>query len=426
MTRSLADYNYLDPDTLSDPYDFYALARKERPVFKVSQPGGKRDIYLVLTYDLIQEVNGNPELFSSSYKEFMFEGASVNPEADAIIAKGWPAAAAGLLLTSDDPDHRRWRSLVNTVFTPKRIAQMADGIERIIDELIDGFITRGECNFVEEFAIRLPTYVVADILGLDRSMYDKVTIWSDAVLMRVGQMATHQQEIDAAHLIVELHHVLMNTIRQRRIHPGADLISNLIEARAEGYEPLNDVELLSLLLEIVIAGNETTRNTLMSGMARLLTERDQLQILLDEPEWIPNAIEEILRLETPATSLWRVAARDTVLGGVEIPAGAILSMRYDSASSDETQFPNPRQFDVKRKNAKRHFAFGYGMHNCLGAVLARKELNLAFPRLLERLRNPHIIEAKTDLSHRPSLLHHGIRALSISFDPAPKLLQEAA
>ena len=188
--------------------------------------------------------------------------------------------------------------------------------------------------------------------------------------------------------------------------------------------PLTDLEVLAFVQEVLVAGNETTRNTLIGGLARLIRHPDQLRCCGIIPELTGNAIDEILRLETPASAMWRIATRDTTLGGVHLPTGAVLSLRYDSANRDESQFPNADAFDVRRTNARTHLAFSYGTHHCMGQNLARKELAIALPRIVSRLQNLKIVAERSDLSYRPNVMIRAMRGLYIAFDPAPRVKQD--
>ena len=414
----LGRWDFFDPVVLSNPYEFYRQLRRESPVYEVRHPELGQSMFLVASYALVKEVGSRPDLFSSDFAHVLFGGASVNPEADAIIAE-LPCEPT-FLLTHDDPAHRRRRAIVSGAFTPRIVAELSSSIAETTDSIIDGFIERGECDFVHDFAVFLPTFVIADILGVDRAHYARVTEWSDAIILRVGKMATKQQEIDAARQIVEFREFMLRLIQERRTHRTSDLISNAMYADPNGEPPLTDEELLSFVQEVLVAGNETTRNTLISGMIRFLENPDQLRLLREDPSLAINAVDETLRLETPASSMWRIATRETVLGGVRLPKGAIISLRYDSANRDETQFPDPDKFDIQRSNARTHLSFSYGPHHCMGQHLARKELSVAFPKLLTRLRNVRIMAEKSDLRVKPSVLIRARNALNISFDPGPR------
>lgn len=407
------------PDVLAEPHALLARLRETTPVARVVDPEG-REIFLVTSYALIEEASRRAEDFSSKFGHLLIAGGG-DPEVERILAQDW--IEPGLLLISDDPDHKRYRALVNMSFSMGRIANMTPIVERLVDELIDGFIERGEADFVHEFAILLPTYVIADILGLPRDKYKLVREWSDSIIRIVSRMGTREEEIAAAHQVLDFRRFILATISARRAQREDDLISYLIDARAEGYPPLTDAEIAPLAFEVSVAGNETTRNTLMSGIVRLINHPDQLAAIRDDPGAIGNAVEELLRYETPASSMWRIASRGTELGGVAIPAGATLLLRYDAGNRDAARFEDPDRFDITRKNARMHQAFGgANIHRCLGQMLARKELSIAFPRLFQRLRNLRVVEEKSDTAYWPGLLHRGITGVTLAFDPGEKLL----
>jgi cytochrome P450 len=408
---------FYEADTLRDPYPLMADMRREHPVKRTIDPNGN-EIFIVTQAKAVSECARRMEDFSSQFGHLLLAG-NAHPEVAAIMDS--EPLPSGLLLSSDDPDHKRLRSQVNAAFATGRVANMAPDIEVLCDELIDGFIERGHCNFVDEFAVLLPTYIIADILGMPREHFQRVKEWSDAVITVVGRMASKEEEIEAAKLISQTRRYLKDLVADRRVNPRDDLISNLIHVRTEGAVPLTDIEIAALAFETSVAGNETTRNTMMSGLAQLFRHPDQLQALIDDPSLTANAVEEILRYETPASSMWRIARHDTELAGTKIPAGAVMLLRYDAASRDPEVFDAPEDFDITRKNAIRHFAFGApSPHRCLGQMLARKELTIAFPKLLARLKNLRIAEgSQTD--YLPSLFFHTIGSLNLEFDPGPKV-----
>jgi cytochrome P450 len=377
-------------------------------------------MYLVTAHELVQQILQDATTFSSKFYEILSSGSAPNPEAAAIYAQGWPEI--DVVLTSDPPEHRRFRSLLTPAFGPRRITLMEPQIRSAIDLLIDRFIDRGECDFIREFAVPLPTYMICDMLGIDRSLVQTVWRWSDAYILRNGQMGTKQQEVEAARSIVECQHFLNDMIQARREVPANDIVSDLVHGRAEGVEPLTDLEILSTLQILVIGGNETTRNALIGMMGNLLGPfRDQYELLRQDPSLMRNAVEEILRLHTPIGTTWRVATRDVTLRGVQVSKGATLMCRLDAGNHDRATFENPEKLDVRRPNAIRHLAFGTGIHTCIGNVLAKRELNLALPRLMERLGDMRIVTDKTDLGIRPSVLIRAINRLQIAFEGGGKI-----
>ena len=417
MNRHASASRFFDLDVLAEPFEWMAEMRRDMPVARTVDPTG-REIFVVTKLSTIEQVARRTEDFSNDFVH-LFAAGNMHPEVAEILAK--ETMPINLLLVSDDPAHKRYRALVNAVFATGRIAHLTSVIESLVDELIDGFIERGRCDFVNEFAVLLPTYIIADILGLPRDKYDKVKQWSDAVITIVGRVGSKAEEIAAAELMLDFRRYLRETVEARRAEPRNDLISNLVSVRVDGVQPLNDEEAGALAHEISVAGNETTRNTLMSGLVQLLRHPDQLEALIDDPSLVDNAVEEILRYETPANSMWRIARHDVVLEDTPIPAGATLLLRYDGGNRDPDRFEEPDRFDIRRKNARTHVAFGApSVHRCLGQMLARKELMIAFPRLLSRLKGLRIAEG-SDTRYQPSLMFHTIGSLHLEFEPGPRI-----
>ncbi len=417
MNRPTSPSRFYDLDILAEPFSHMAEMREEAPVARTVDPTG-REIFVVTKLSLIEQVARRTEDFSNDFVH-LFSAGNMHPEVAEILAED--TMRINLLLTSDDPAHKRYRALVNAVFATGRVSHLTPVIEGLVDELIDGFIERGHCDFVNEFAVLLPTYIIADILGLPRDKYDKVKQWSDAVITVVGRVGTKEDEIHAAREMVEFRQYLRETIAARREEPRDDLISNLVGVRLDGIAPLTDEEAGALAFEVSVAGNETTRNTLMSGLVQLIRHPDQLQALIDDPSLIDNAIEEILRYETPANSMWRIARHEVVLDGVTIPEGATLLLRYDGGNRDPDRFEDPDRFDIRRRNARTHVAFGApSVHRCLGQMLARKELMVAFPRLLARMKDLRIADG-SDTSYQPSLMFHTIGSLNLAFTPGTRI-----
>ncbi|MEJ7935042.1 cytochrome P450 [Sphingobium sp. AN558] len=405
--------DFTDPDMLANPHRFLAEARAVSPVVRARVPGGTT-AFLVTSHAAVSEATKRTEDFSSQMGHLTNRPNMDNHEALAILAEAG-TAGSGLLLVSDDPDHKRYRSLVNAVFAHGRIANLQPLIERIVTQLLDDMAKKSETDFVNEFAVLLPTYVIADILGLDRDHWHLVRQWSDAAILLVSRMGTPEQEVEAARNVVDFLRFIRDRITLRRAQPADDLISNLIHIGVEGVPPLNDDEATALTLEIAVAGNETTRNTLMSGLAQLLRHPDQLEALRQNPALVANAVEELLRYETPATSMWRIATRDTELAGTFIPKGAAVLLRFDAANRDPARFENPDRLDIRRKDARHHVAFGApGIHRCLGQMLARKELAIALPALLSRLQDIRILD-DSQTGYWPGLLHRGITSLRIAY-----------
>jgi len=415
MAKCPADFDFFSPEVIESPFEFYRVLRREAPVYHL--PG--TDIYMISRWEDIRRINRDTKTFSNNFQDLL-KGADPCPEAAAIYAQGYEQPPT--LLTLDPPEHKVFRSMVNKVFSSARVEKMHAYIEQVVDELIDDFIDRGECEFVRDFATPLPVLVIADQLGVPREDLRRIKTWSDAFASRLGGMASPAEEVENARLIVEYQHYMAKIVEERRAQPRDDMISDLANntiKHADGERLMTTEELLSMIEQFLVAGNETTTSATTGGMLSLIQLSDQLDILLDDPGMIDNAVEEILRFESPSAGLWRVVTTDTEIQGVAIPSGSLLQLRYAAANRDERVFDDPDRMDVCRKNAGDHIAFGYGTHFCPGAFLGRKEMQVAFSRLLQRLTDIQLAEGKNDLTHWPNMVLRGLKELHITFGRPP-------
>jgi cytochrome P450 len=406
---TLAEVDFLSPEIIEDPFSANAIARRDAPVHQL--PG--TSIYLVSTYDLIADACANPAAFSNDFSSLLEGRARDDAEIRSVIARGWPQV--NTLLTADPPSHTRFRKLVNLAFSPLRVNKIEGHIEAIVDALIDRFIDNGRCEFVAEFAVPLPVTVIADQLGVPRADVAQLKEWSDAVADRLGGMLTRDQELECAHKIVALQHYMKARLDERREHPTDDLLSDLVNARLADERSLDTAELLNVVQQLLVAGNETTTNTLTAGLLNLIQNPGEFAKIEENPALIKTMVEEVLRLESPTNSMWRMVKEDVTLGGVQIPRGSMLLLRFGSGNRDAAKFADPDRFDVMRTNAHMHLAFGRGIHSCVGAMLSRKEMQVAFRRLVLRLENPRLAPGN-DLKHHSNLLLRGLKRLEIVFD----------
>ena len=341
-------------------------------------------------------------------------------EVQAIISagQGWPERDT--LLTNDPPEHGRFRKLVNSAFSKKRVDILAPSIERDVEALIDGFIDRGSCDFVTAFAAPMPLRVIAKLLSFGDDQTDLLKHWSDAFSDRLSGVAARDRLLECTRIILQYQHHMSAKIDHCRDHPEDSMLSDLVHAKVGGERSLDKSELLTICHELLVAGNETTANTLSGGLLLLLTHPEELRKVRDNPQLIPNMVEEMLRCTAPAQAMPRVVTRDTELGGVSIPAGSQLLLRYISANRDGAIFDQPERFFIDRSDADRHLSFGQGgKHVCIGLMLARRELAIAFERLLVRLADLRLEIAEADVEYPPNMLLRGVKSLPISFTRAP-------
>lgn len=409
--------NPFDPDLLADPYPYYARLREEAPVYVHPQLG----IVFVSTDELIREAAKQPKVFSNDFASMLRGGGSakVEPEIAEIMASAHPPIDT--LLTADPPVHSRYRKLGQKAFSYKRVLGMDDYIRGISNELIDGFIDNGKCEFRTSFADLLPMYVIVDMLGADREDLDLFFDWSHAFVAQMSGVLDLDGKIDAAKKVVAFQDYFTQKIHEKRESPTEDIISDLVHADlSEEGDPrkMTDAELISYLQQFLVAGNESTANSLAAALYYLIKSPEQMAELRADHSLIPNFVEESLRMLSPSNNMWRLATQDTELGGVPIKAGQMVLLRYGSGNRDACRYADPDSFDIHRENAREHLAFGHGIHTCIGAQLARREMIVAFEQLLSRLDNIQLSPDQADVTYSPNILLRGPTELNITFDKA--------
>ncbi|MBV8362655.1 MAG: cytochrome P450 [Deltaproteobacteria bacterium] len=268
---------------------------------------------------------------------------------------------------------------------------------------------------MRQFAYPFPMEVIAEILGVPLRDMDRFKQWSDDMSARFGPLSLERQ-IKCARSEVEFQHYFAARLQERRNHPQYDFLTALLNARVKGERPLDISELLSILKQLLIGGNETSTNLIGSVMLLLMKNPDQLKAVLENRTRIANAIEEALRLDSPVQGLFRTTTREVDLGGVRLPKGAHLELLYASGNRDESHFRDADRFDIHRTDSRNHMAFGFGIHFCIGAQLARYEGRVALESLLERLPNPHLVSGYV-IEHHPHFFLRGLKRLELQWDP---------
>ena len=380
--------NLFDPAFREDPYPFYAESRARAPVEQVDPLGA----WLVTGYDAVVEVLKNPGDYSSA----AMQGAMAQVDVDDTEDGGPPP----MVITTDPPKHDRLRALVNRGFTPSRIGRIEPRIREIAADLFAAIDARPECDLVRDLAVPFPIRVIAELLGVDPDRFEDFKRWSQAALAIFGRPVNPEERAAANASIDELGDYIEAAAEERRVEPRQDLISVLIEKEAQDALTLDEV--VGFVILMLIAGNETTTNLIGTTAIALLDNPDQRLAVLADPALIPSLVEESLRYASPVQLLFRQTLRDVRLGGITLPAGAIVLPSYAAANRDPARFPDPDRFDVKR-NAQGHVAFGLGIHFCLGAGLARLEARVAFESLLPRLEKLQRLDASGRWSESPVL-----------------------
>ena len=407
----MEDVDFFDPDVTECPFAFYQAVRKDAPVLELNGPDSEQTLFLVTRYDLVTDVLKNPQLYSSGFMNPVGR-EKTDPEVEAIYSDGWPWVDT--LLTSDPPKHRRYRSLVNRAFTAKRVRSLTPFIDALANQLVDAFEDKGACEFIASYARPLPLRVIADQFGVPDEDLADFKKWSDSFVARLGGLLTKDEEVACARDVVALQHYLKSRIDDCRVTPRDDIMSDLVHAHTDGEVPLSDAELINMLQQLLVAGNETTANTLAGGLGSLLQDPDSTKVVYEDPGLIEGLVEESLRTVTAQSGMWRIATEETDLAGQVIPKGATILLRFDAGNRDPAVFENPEAFDIRRPNTPNHLAFGMGVHFCVGAQLARKELEIGFKVLFARIKDIRLA-ADNDFKHQPNMLLRGLKRLSIEY-----------
>jgi cytochrome P450 len=373
-----------------DPFPHYARLRKEAPLAWNTQLG----YWAVAKHADVVAISRDPETFCSGRGILTFE-----------IGVEYPSPPT--MMHTDPPDHTRYRKLVQPGFAPTRMRALATRVRARADELA-ARVTPGETfDAVETLAVPFPLWIIAELLGIPESDWERFYQWSEASIPG----ATDWSPEECQRLQAEMHEYLLETTRARRGDPREDIISVLAEAEVEG-ESLRDDELVMFLNQLLVAGNETTRHAISGGIAALAERPDQWKRLVDDRSLLDTATEEILRWTTPVISFMRTATRDTEIREVKIASGDPVLLLYASANRDEDEFgANADQFDVGR-DPNHEVALGFGPHFCLGAALARIEIKAMLEALLDRFT---VLEPAGKVERTASFVIAGISHAPVVF-----------
>ncbi len=406
----LRGVNLTDPDIFQQgvPHEMFRVLRREAPVYWHEEPSGP-GFWAVTKYHDLKTVSKQPGLFSSARQGTLREDPSPSDL----------PAVQSIMLNMDPPQHRQYRTLVNQAFTPRMIGNLHGRIRTMVREIIDGVIERGECDFVEDVAALLPLAVICEMMGVPeedrRHTYvlgNKMVGIDDPDLQAQG---TPIVPGDAMAAFGEMFVYASKLWKIAHEAPSDDLATALVNAELEGRK-LDEMEFNFFFLLLLIAGNETTRTVTSNGMIELLNHPDQLEELRREPTLVPSAVEEILRFAPAVHTFRRTATADTELRGQRIRENEKLLLWYPSANRDEDVFDEPDRFNIRR-SPNDHVAFGFGEHYCLGANLARLELQEIFRGIVARL---HDIEPIAPPRRLRSCFINGVKEMRIRFRPGAR------
>ncbi len=424
----LDDFGLFDPAVQQCPHAYYAKMQQEAPVCAAATPGA--ELFLITRYDDVVDVVRDTDTFSSQFDTSSHMSSELAKRmADLYRSEGgYPPVRT--MLTADPPAHTRFRRLISKAFTPKVIADLEPTIREITTGLIDGMLAAtadgSSLDFVEAFAVPLPVTVIAKALNVPDERLADFKRWSDASIAGIGTDISIEERLDAEREVIQYQKYFAHELDSRRTSPQDDLLTNLLNARINRDEDgiddaeadhLTMAEMLSIIQQLLVAGNETTTK-MLTEMMRLLGEQPgEWQRLREDPERARSIVEETLRWSTPVQGMFRVVRRDTTVAGVDIPAGARVVVMYSAANRDSSVFDGPQSFCPGRDGATDHLAFGRGIHYCVGAALARLEGKVALEELARRLSSFELDVANT-FEYHPSFMLRGLKRLDVSLSAA--------
>ncbi len=397
-------YDLFSKEFKTDPFPTYSRMRDEAPIFAHRAPDANTIWYITRYRDVLAVLQDNEHFCKDPRNAKPFNKPVRRTMVHRLINEN--------MLFSDPPDHTRLRALVSQAFTPQRIDELSGFILSVANRLVDRFQGEREVNLMSSFALPLPVYVISRLLGIPSGDRNKVAHWSQAIISPGSQNLNYSER---KHRVRALTRYLSQMFILKQADPQDDLISALVHAEASG-ERLSETELSSMVVLLLVTGHETTVNLIGNGALALLQHPDQLALLhADDTLW-EIAIEELLRYDGPVeTSTSRWARKDICLGGQLIRRGDLVRVVLASANRDDEQFEAPNDLLITRSENK-HLAFGYGIHYCLGAPLARLEARIALQTLFKRLPVLRLKLPANQLRWRAGVLFRGLQELEIRWN----------
>lgn len=401
------------------PYPFYERLLEE--------PGVPRDPnvgWMVGRFEDVAKVTTEVGSFSNRY--FDDEGPRhmgvgtepLSPEVEELLAVYHKMDYA--LAFADPPEHRRHRAIALKSLNPRRVRKLEPDMREVAEQLLAGFVDDGHCELHSQFGIGLPLTVIADTLGVDRKDLADFKHWSDCMIAGNLDVLDNERRVEVARAVLDFQAYFLPRIAERRESPRDDLLSDLVNDEADepgpdGERHLKDSELLAIVSQLLLAGNETTTNLIGNGLVLLIKHPEAMAEVRADYSLIPNFLEETLRYEGPVHCVFRRTKEDTELGDTVIPAGSTVLPVLGAASQDPSVFPEPRRFDIHRPNAKKHMTFGHGPHFCVGAEMARVEGRVAFETLFDNLDDIRLAEG-AELEFHESFSTRGYKEIQIEFE----------
>ncbi len=419
---SLEEINFLDFKLQNCPYHAYEMLRDEAPVWIDPITG----FYVITRFEDIRKLLLDTKNFSNDMRGGQ-GGSREQLDSERALRmnalyeeKGWVPGAT--LAGRDDPNHKQMRAMFNEAFKPKKIEGMDSFVRDTAYKLMDAFVDDRQCDWIKQYAVPLPLIVIGQQMGVPEADIWKIKAWTDAWVQRLGMMQTEEEEQWSVEMEIEAQHYFQPIFERLRKEPDDTLLSDMVNRVIPEWErPLTDNELhAEMMADTFVGGSETTTNAIGYGLKLLIENPDVWQKLRSNPDkYLRTFCEEVVRLEGPVQGLFRMAANDIEMHGVLIPKGAMINVRYAAANRDEREFECPADLNLEREKPGRHIGFGSGIHHCLGAPLARRELFWAFQALIDRVDSMRFTAGENSFEVAPNFSLRAMQELRIEFDAKP-------
>ena len=400
MATTEVEFNPFLPEFHADPYPFYRRLREQDPVHRTAM-----GFWVLTRYEDCVAVLRDQRFGREEFQQMLTAVYGNDTEKPQLPRS---------MLFRDPPDHTRLRALVSKAFTPRTIEVMRGHIQDIVDRLLGRALAQGGMDVMEDLAYPLPVTVICEMLGVPVGDHASIRGWSadiarslDAIGLPSDQSIVERGRI-ARRQLADYFRAL---VPERRARPQPDLLSGLLAAEEQG-DKLTEPEVIAMCLLLFIAGHETTVNLIGNGLLALLRHPEQLARVQADPALVPNAVEELLRYDSPVQRTARITTEEVDLAGHHITKGAMVVVALGAANRDPAQFADPDRLDVTRRDV-RHVSFGFGIHFCLGAPLARVEGQIALGALLRRA--PGLTLDEPTLEWRESSVLRGLKRLRVRF-----------
>lgn len=412
--------NMIDPQTYAEgmPYDVLKQIRDSGPIHWMDDSYQNVPYWLVTGREEIDFISKNPDKFSSEERTALAEEWSDEEVRD---------IHSQMIINMDPPRQMKYRKIVRAAFTPRAVDALEPRFREHARNIVDQVASRGECEFVEEVAAELPLLAILELCGVPAEDRKDFFEWTNAMMFNQDEeMAADKEVAELASINVITY--AMQLAEKHKTDPKDDIIGALLRGHG-GVEGLDDEEFVWFFLLLIAAGNESTRTITSHGMRMLMEHPDQLEYLIENPDKIGNACEEMIRYNTAFIMMRRQCVEDTQVGDKLIKKGEKIILHYHTMNHDETIFgDDAMEFDVTRAERmpdmyNQHRAFGVGQHFCLGTHLARLEVKVMFEEIIPRMRNPKLAE---EIRYTKSNLVNGIKSMQITFDPEAKSSTAAA